>query len=102
MGEPYKIIDIIHRLIELYGFEIETIPIEVTGKRKGEKLSEELFHSFEKPMLTEHNRILVCNSNTIKDLEFFKNEVESFALNHQYLTYEELIKEIFKLSSLEY
>lgn len=99
MGEPYKIIEIIHRLIELYGFEIDSIPIKIIGKRKGEKLTEELFYEFENPRKSENERILYCNTNIIKDPEYFKNEVESFAINHLQMKKEEVIKNIFKLSN---
>jgi FlaA1/EpsC-like NDP-sugar epimerase len=42
MGDPVKIIDLAKKMIELSGFTIEQIPIEVTGIRPGEKLYEEL------------------------------------------------------------
>lgn len=42
MGEPVKIIDLAKKMIELSGFTIDQIPIEVTGIRPGEKLYEEL------------------------------------------------------------
>ena len=39
MGEPVKIIDIAHRMIEMSG---KDVPIEFSGLRPGEKLHEEL------------------------------------------------------------
>ena len=42
MGKPIRIIDLAHDLIRLSGLNIEDIPIEVTGLRPGEKLSEKL------------------------------------------------------------
>ncbi|MGC9780277.1 MAG: polysaccharide biosynthesis protein [Candidatus Heimdallarchaeota archaeon] len=101
MGKPYKIIDIIHRLIELYGFDVNTIPIKVIGKRNGEKLSEELFHTFENPIHSDHKRILICNSNNMKDLRYFKNEVESLAMNHESLTNKEIVDKMFVLCDME-
>ncbi|MCT4783169.1 MULTISPECIES: polysaccharide biosynthesis protein [Exiguobacterium] len=42
MGEPVKIIDLAKKMIELSGFSLDHIDIEVTGIRPGEKLYEEL------------------------------------------------------------
>ncbi|MCC5891099.1 MAG: polysaccharide biosynthesis protein [Exiguobacterium sp.] len=42
MGEPVKIVDLAKKMIELSGFTIEQIGIEVTGIRPGEKMYEEL------------------------------------------------------------
>lgn len=77
MGEPYKIINIIEHLIELHGFDDKTIPIEVIGKRSGEKISEELFYKFEKPSPTKHERILSCNTLSQADATF-KDKIDSF------------------------
>ena len=95
MGEPYKIIEIIHRLIELYDFQYDTIPIKVIGKRKGEKLKEELFYSFEEPVEFKHDRIIKYKSNIdIGSAQFIK-DVEDFALNHESLSKEEIIEVLF-------
>lgn len=47
MGEPVKIIDLAKKMIELSGFTVSQIPIQVTGIRPGEKLYEELLASNE-------------------------------------------------------
>jgi len=99
MGESYKISDIIHRLIELSGFEIDTIPIKIIGKRKGEKLKEELFYSYEEPFKFEHDRIFNCKSTIQIDKVQYRNEVESLALKAEHLSKKELIQKMFKLSS---
>ncbi|NHJ48363.1 MAG: polysaccharide biosynthesis protein [Asgard group archaeon] len=97
MGEPYKIIDIIHQLIELHGFEIDTIPIKEIGKRKGEKITEELFYSFENPKHLAHERILKCHANSIQKAKSFISEVEKLTLNCDSFTKDDLIKRMFKL-----
>jgi FlaA1/EpsC-like NDP-sugar epimerase len=64
MGEPVKIIDLAHRMIELSGYSLQSnenpdgdIAIEVSGLRPGEKLYEELLIG-ENPMPTSHPRIM--------------------------------------------
>jgi FlaA1/EpsC-like NDP-sugar epimerase len=59
MGEPVRIIDLAHNMIRLAGYEPETdIAIEVTGRRQGEKLHEELFNSDERPQATGADKIV--------------------------------------------
>ena len=64
MGEPVKIIDLAHRMVELSGFRVKDenspegdIAIEVVGLRPGEKLYEELLIG-NNPQTTEHPRIM--------------------------------------------
>lgn len=47
MGEPVKIYDLAKQFIQLSGFSLDDIPIEVIGMREGEKLYEELLTSSE-------------------------------------------------------
>ncbi|MDD9898347.1 MAG: nucleoside-diphosphate sugar epimerase/dehydratase [Candidatus Melainabacteria bacterium] len=47
MGEPVKIHDLAEQFIQLAGFSLEDVPIEITGLREGEKLYEELLTSDE-------------------------------------------------------
>lgn len=47
MGEPVKIYDLAEQFIQLSGFSLEDVPIEVIGLREGEKLYEELLTSDE-------------------------------------------------------
>ncbi len=69
MGEPVKIIDLAHRMIELSGFRVKDentpqgdIAIEVVGLRPGEKLYEELLIG-NNPQTTQHSRIMKANEN---------------------------------------
>jgi FlaA1/EpsC-like NDP-sugar epimerase len=58
MGEPVKILDMAEDLIRLHSLEpYRDIPIEITGKRPGEKLFEELLNAEEGIIDTEHNEI---------------------------------------------
>jgi FlaA1/EpsC-like NDP-sugar epimerase/UDP-N-acetylmuramyl pentapeptide phosphotransferase/UDP-N-acetylglucosamine-1-phosphate transferase len=59
MGQPVKIVDLAHQLIELSGLRPgEDIEIEFTGLRPGEKLFEELSHAREDTTPTGHRKIL--------------------------------------------
>ena len=64
MGQPVKIMDLAHRLIELSGLTVKNehnpdgdIEIEITGLRPGEKLYEELLIG-DNPKPTSHARIM--------------------------------------------
>jgi FlaA1/EpsC-like NDP-sugar epimerase len=63
MGEPVRIIDLAHRMVQLTGLQVRTperpwgqIEIQITGLRPGEKLYEELLIG-ENPQPTRHPRI---------------------------------------------
>jgi FlaA1/EpsC-like NDP-sugar epimerase len=58
MGEQVKIIDLARNMIRLSGQDPESVPIEIVGRRSGEKLREELFNPAERPVPTEADRIL--------------------------------------------
>jgi FlaA1/EpsC-like NDP-sugar epimerase len=58
MGEPVSIMELARKMIELSGLEPDRdIAIEVIGARPGEKLHEELFNPFERPLATEAEKI---------------------------------------------
>ncbi len=58
MGEPVRIWDLAHRMVELAGLTPNAdIPIIVTGMRPGEKLFEELLTAEEGTVATENDRI---------------------------------------------
>ena len=59
MGEPVKIVDLASDLIRLSGLEVGVdIELEVTGKRPGEKLFEEVFFRGESVTKTSHPKLL--------------------------------------------
>jgi FlaA1/EpsC-like NDP-sugar epimerase len=64
MGEPVKIVDLAHHLIELSGLVPEKdISIEFTGLRPGEKLDEELLTACERTIRTTcHSKIFVVGA----------------------------------------
>jgi len=64
MGEPVRIIDLAHRMVQLTGLQVRTperpwgqIEIQITGLRPGEKLYEELLIG-DNPQPTRHPRIM--------------------------------------------
>ena len=59
MGDPVKIIELVHHLIEEAGLKPgKEIEIEVTGSRPGEKIVEELVRAQSQLQTTEWNKIL--------------------------------------------
>ncbi|MBY9001167.1 MAG: polysaccharide biosynthesis protein, partial [Candidatus Heimdallarchaeota archaeon] len=97
MGEPYKMIDIIHRLFQIYGYDKDDIKVKKIGIRPGEKLTEELFHSFEKPVLSQHNRIYICkmDKNTIP--KYYSERVKEFIMISDSMSKEDILKKITEL-----
>ncbi len=71
MGEPVKILDLAHRMVELSGLSVRDeahpegdIAISVTGLRPGEKLYEELLIG-DNPTPTDHPRIMKARENCL-------------------------------------
>ncbi|MFO7537774.1 MAG: nucleoside-diphosphate sugar epimerase/dehydratase, partial [Chloroflexota bacterium] len=63
MGEPVKIIDLAHDIIELSGLEVgRDIDINIVGCRPGEKLYEELFVKGEVYHRTRHEKIYIAGN----------------------------------------
>ena len=59
MGEPVRIVDLARAMIELSGLDPDRdIAIEITGRRPGEKIHEELFNRYERPRPTSAEKIL--------------------------------------------
>ncbi len=62
MGEPVKIVDLARAMIDLSGLDPDRdIDVEIVGARPGEKLSEELFNSYERPRPTDAEKILLAD-----------------------------------------
>ena len=57
MGMPVRILDMARTLIHLSGKSEDSVPIEFTGLRHGEKLQEELFYPYEKILPTSCDKI---------------------------------------------
>lgn len=74
MGDPVRITDLACEMIKLSGLEAGVdIQIEYSGLRPGEKLYEELFYDSERPVGTEHPKLLLAES----DGRLSTNEMES-------------------------
>jgi FlaA1/EpsC-like NDP-sugar epimerase len=59
MGEPIKIVDLAEAMIRLSGLEPERdIAIEIIGARPGEKLHEDLYNPYERPLPTPAQKIV--------------------------------------------
>ena len=67
MGEPVKILDLAHQMIELSGLkEGRDVNIQFTGLRPGEKLFEELIHEdVEESSPTSYKRLSVLKSSSV-------------------------------------
>jgi FlaA1/EpsC-like NDP-sugar epimerase len=57
MGEPLRIVDLAKTLAKLSGKSENEVRIEFTGLRRGEKLFEELFYSYERILPTSCDKI---------------------------------------------
>ncbi len=61
MGEPVRIVELARAMIELSGLDPERdIEIEIVGARRGEKIHEALFNSYERPCPTAAEKILLA------------------------------------------
>lgn len=63
MGEPIKVVDMAHQLIQLVGKKPEEIPIEFVGLRPGEKMTEELAGKDAVLLDTAHSKIKIYDDN---------------------------------------
>jgi FlaA1/EpsC-like NDP-sugar epimerase len=66
MGEPVAIMELARAMIELSGLvPDDDVAIEVTGRRPGEKLQEDLFNPYERPLATEADKIQQAGRATL-------------------------------------
>lgn len=75
MGEPVLIRDLAEQMIRLSGLRVgEDIQIHYTGLRPGEKLYEEVFHSGEGVVGTEHPKLQLAQARLV-DWEWLVSEI---------------------------
>ena len=90
MGKPVKIIDLAKKMIRLSGYTLEKdIKLQITGIRKGEKLSEELFSSNEKCSASSHQKINTLKINTTNSSKL-PEEIDALIQMTQHSTGEEM------------
>ncbi|WP_281649757.1 nucleoside-diphosphate sugar epimerase/dehydratase [Novacetimonas hansenii] len=66
MGQPVRIVDLAHQMIVLAGLRPgQDIDIRFTGARRGEKLSEDLFHQREVPRPTGYRGLRMATPRTV-------------------------------------
>jgi FlaA1/EpsC-like NDP-sugar epimerase len=66
MGEPVRILDLARDMIELSGLDPDRdVMIEITGRRPGEKLHEELFNAYERPQPTRVEKIVLAEREAL-------------------------------------
>ena len=81
MGTPIRIADMARDIITLSGFKPdEEIEIKYTGLRPGEKLYEELMIEGEDVVPTEHEDIMVLNTDCCHPLAEIQNHIEKLVI----------------------
>ncbi|GEM47604.1 polysaccharide biosynthesis protein [Deinococcus cellulosilyticus] len=101
MGQPVKIADLAHDLIQLSG--AKNIEVTYTGMRPGEKLYEELLTSSEGVTKTSHQEILVARLEK-PDEAWLREKLELLhraALSSNYVSVRSLLREIVPESSVK-
>ena len=96
MGKPVKVIDLARKMVRLSGYTLEKdIKLQITGIRKGEKLSEELFSSEEEISASSHQKINVVKSkaNSFK----LPEEIDALIQMTKHSTAEEIKLKLAKL-----
>jgi len=75
MGQPVKILDVAHKMIEAAGYSVRDerdpngdIPIKITGLKAGEKIHEELLIGSDM-LTTPHQKILRAQESYLSELE---------------------------------
>lgn len=83
MGTPVKIADLAKKMILLSGYNLDTIKIEYTGLRPGEKLYEEVLSSIEHTHPTSNKKIRIADARVydFEDLLPDYDQLEALARN---------------------
>ena len=83
MGTPIKIADLAKKMILLSGYNLDSIKIEYTGLRPGEKLYEEVLSSVEHTHPTSNKKIRIADARiyTFEDLLPDYDQLENLARN---------------------
>lgn len=82
MGEPVRIADLAHRMIDMMG--AKDVKIQFTGLRDGEKLYEEVLSDDEQTKPTQHPKIKVATVREYPYAEALQNEKELHELSFGY------------------
>ncbi|MDG2380261.1 MAG: nucleoside-diphosphate sugar epimerase/dehydratase [Pirellulaceae bacterium] len=84
MGEPVRIVDLAHEMINLSGLEIDRdIEIQFSGIRPGEKLFEELHISGENHLPTVHPKIMIAESTPTQYAEISNSILQMSQTAHR-------------------
>lgn len=82
MGEPVRIADLAHRMVEHMG--AKDVKIVFTGLRDGEKLYEEVLNDAEQTKPTTHPKIKVAAVREYEYADALRNEIELHELSFTY------------------
>jgi FlaA1/EpsC-like NDP-sugar epimerase len=75
MGEPVRIVDLAADLVRLSGLDADSVPINYTGLRPGEKLHEQLFYADEDVKPTASERVMLASR--VAELDGIRESVSS-------------------------
>ncbi len=82
MGQPVKIIDLAKKMIELSSVQKNQIKINITGLKKGEKITEELYYSFEDPKKIDTLPIFKLNeTKVIQDFNISIDKLQNMLID---------------------
>ena len=66
MGKPVRIAELARDIIRLSGFNEDTVRIEYTGLRPGEKLFEEVIDAAERMIETPHPKLQIAEARAVE------------------------------------
>ncbi len=96
MGEQISIDELARTLITLHGLiPDQDIKIVYTGIRPGEKLYEELFYPYERPLETNHKKVFrVVSEKSFENVCGLMDEIEKLIVENQINVLLEKVKEV--------